>query len=253
VVTVLCSGKAAPGVTTATWALALAWPGEVLAVDADPDGGDMAAGLLSGRVGTERGVVSWAAAVRRLPAVDAVRMLAEHAVTIPEAPLVWFLAGVQGPEQSAGLRAGGWERLAAAVGHGLDRDVLVDAGRLSDRSCWPVLRAADRVLLVVRPSLRSVHAAQVAAGLLRSNLGDLGRVALLIVGGGAYTSKEVSDALHLAPVGELPADIEAAAVLSDGAAVGVRGLMRSRLLRSARTVADGLATPSAVRAEAVGS
>ena len=100
--------------TTATWALALAWPGEVLAIDADPDGGDMAAGLLSGRVGTKRGVVSWAAAVRRLPPIDAVRMLAEHAVTIPEAPLVWFLAGVQGPEQSAGLRAGGWERLAAA-------------------------------------------------------------------------------------------------------------------------------------------
>jgi hypothetical protein len=54
-------------------------------------------------------------------------------------------------------------------------------------------------------------------------------------------------------VGELSADAAAAAVLSDGAAVGVRGLMRSRLLRSARTVADGLRTPSAVTAERVGS
>jgi hypothetical protein len=39
------------------------------------------------------------------------------------------------------------------------RDVLVDAGRMvTDRGCWPVLQAADRVLLAVRPSVRSVHA-----------------------------------------------------------------------------------------------
>src|SRR5437764_653763 len=49
--TVVTSGKAAPGVTTSCWALALSWPRRLLVVDCDPAGGDMAAGWLVGRIG----------------------------------------------------------------------------------------------------------------------------------------------------------------------------------------------------------
>ena len=41
--TAITSGKAAPGVTTSVWALALTWPRPVLVADGDPAGGDMGA------------------------------------------------------------------------------------------------------------------------------------------------------------------------------------------------------------------
>src|SRR5664279_4468825 len=80
----MVSGKAAPGVTTSTWALSMAWPGPVLVVDADPAGGDMAAGLLLGRMRAGHGVLSWSAAARRMPAVEASSVIGEHVVALPE-------------------------------------------------------------------------------------------------------------------------------------------------------------------------
>ncbi len=80
------SGKAAPGVTSTIWALALSWPGSVLAVDADPGGGDMAAGLLLGRVQVDHGLLSWSAAARRASPMEAATMFAGHVVVLPEAP-----------------------------------------------------------------------------------------------------------------------------------------------------------------------
>ena len=41
--TVVTSGKAAPGVSTSVWALALSWPRPLLVADCDPAGGDLAA------------------------------------------------------------------------------------------------------------------------------------------------------------------------------------------------------------------
>src|SRR4249919_425304 len=97
------SGKTAPGTTTTTWALALAAGGPVLAVDADPAGGDMAAGLLFGRVPIDQGLLSWATATRRMPALEAAAALAGHVVTLPEAPNVWVLPGFQNAAQAAAM------------------------------------------------------------------------------------------------------------------------------------------------------
>ena len=58
-VVAVTGGKAGPGATTAALALGLSWPGPVLLVDADAAGGDMVPGMLPGRVGTERGLLSW--------------------------------------------------------------------------------------------------------------------------------------------------------------------------------------------------
>src|SRR5689334_17854056 len=88
--TVLTSGKAAPGATTALWALALTWPQELFVIDADPAGGDVATGPLGGRAIGDRGLLSWSVASRpgalpgewtteSLPG-DAAALLAEHTV-----------------------------------------------------------------------------------------------------------------------------------------------------------------------------
>ena len=118
----------------------------------------------------------------------------------------------------------------------------MDAGRLvTDRGCWPVLRAADRVLLAVRPSVRSVHAAQDAVQRVRQELGDLAKVAALVICDGAYSAGEVAKALQLPLAGVLPYDRTAAAVLSDGAMSSMKALRRSALLRAASSLAGKLA------------
>lgn len=243
--TVVASGKAAPGVTASTWAMALGWPSALLVADCDPAGGDMAAGL-AGRVRTGEGLLSWSMAARREVSVQrAAALLAEHAVQLPERPEVWLMPGFATSTQGASFTAEAWERLAAALAStstSMGRDVLVDAGRLvTDRGCWPVLRAADRVLLAVRRSVRSVHAAQDAAGRLRSELGDLEKVAALVVGDGPYSAGEVAGALQLPLAGTLPEDVRAAQALSDGAAVSWKTLQRSALLRAACALTGKLA------------
>lgn len=241
--TAVTAGKAAPGATTTAWALALSWPAELLVVDGDPAGGDMAPGLLPGRVVTDRGLLSWSMAARRgVPAMVAARLFAEHAVALPERPGVWLVPGFSTAAQGASFTAEAWERLALAVQRSgeIGRDSLVDTGRLvGERAPWPVLRAADRVLVVVRPTVRSVHAAQDAALSLRRELGDVARVGAVVVGDGPYGATEVGKAVGLAVVGRLPFDRAAAGVLSEGA-VGERALSRSALLRAAAALAADL-------------
>jgi MinD-like ATPase involved in chromosome partitioning or flagellar assembly len=242
-VVAVTGGKAGPGATTAALALGLSWPGAVLLVDADGAGGDMVPGMLPGRVGTECGLLSWLVATRRYTVLEAAQALAEHVVSLPEAPGVWLMPGVQHGGQAQPLVLGGWERLAQALEReptAAGRDVIVDTGRLSSRACWPVLAVADQILLAVRPTARSVQGARGAADQLREHLGDLALVRLLICGTGEYSGKDVSAQLGVAVAGALPANRAAAAVLTEGAGAGMRSLKRSRLLRSAASLAAEL-------------
>ena len=243
--TVLTSGKAAPGVTTAACALAVNWPRALLLLDCDAAGGDVVPGLLAGRLESASGLLSWSAAVRNeLGPSAAAAALLSHAVQVPEHPMLGVLPGFGTAAQGASFTRDSWERLATAlrtVEHALGRDVLVDSGRLvGDKGCWPVLRAADRVLLAVRPSVRSVHAAQDALGRLRVELGDLAAVSALVIGAGPYSSTEVSGALGVPFAGSLPDDVRAAAALSDGLELGARALRRSSLMRAGVELAERL-------------
>ncbi len=235
--------KGAPGATTTVVAVAVGWPGPVLVVDADPAGGVVVAGWLAGRVGLDRGLLTFAAATRHLdPAAGAElgRELAGHVVGVPEAPGVWVLPGLGHAGQAAGLDADGWYRLAAAVaGLPWAADVLVDCGRSCGMLPWPLLAVADRVLLVTRPTLRGGHHARQAAAVLEAGLGDRGRLGLAVCGPGPYRPGEVGRVVGLPVRVVLPVDPAAAAVLSDGVPAG-RGLSRRPLPRAARSAARQL-------------
>jgi len=227
------AGKASPGATTVAAALTLTWPQPVLLVDADPAGGDVVPGLLPGRVSTESGLLSWSVATRHLPALDATGSIGEHAVALSEAGDAWVLPGLQSPAQAGALTGGGWSRLATAVERCtsvLGRDVVVDVGRLGEASCWPVIAACDVVLLVVRPTARSIQGALAAAQLLRTRLGDLDAVQLVVNGAGSYTPAQTVSALEVPLVATLPGDDRAAAALVDGAAAPVLRMTRTRLV-----------------------
>jgi hypothetical protein len=253
--------KGAPGATTAAVALALGWPRPVLLVDADPAGGDIAPGWLGGRVGLDRGLLSWAAATRHTPAATAAD-LAPHTTAIPDAPGVLVLPGLAHAGQTGGLEEATWLRLVtsaaapwpapptprATAGQGrgpepgaLAVDLLADCGRICPVTPWPLIIAAGLVLLAARPSLRGVQHARHAAATLTAVTGPAGgAVQLVVCGPGPYEPRAVERAVGLPVAAVLPDDPRAAAVLSDGAPAG-RGWERTALARTARSAARHLA------------
>lgn len=239
---VVVGAKGSPGATTSTVALATGWPGAVLVADADLAGGDVAPGWLGGRVGMDRGLVTFAAASRHLDVSSAGELAAElaaHVVGVPEAPAVLVLAGLAHAGQAGGVDGRVWARLAAATGvpwPGLGRvDLLADCGRVGDQTPWPLVAAAGVVLVTTRPTLRGVHHARHALAAVRAGVADMSRVGLLVCGPGPYEPGEVGRALGVAVRVVLPADAKAAAVLSDGGAERVWS--GSALARSARAAA----------------
>jgi hypothetical protein len=225
----LAAAKASPGVTTAAVALAAVWPAEreVLVVEADPGGGDLAARF---DLASEPGLVSLAAARRSNSA----------AVTAHAQPLPGGLAVVAGPP--------GAEQATAALGlmptellAGLDElgatDVLADAGRLDPGS--PALgwvRAARLVVLVARPTLAELQHLAYRVTAIREACRALG---LVLIGGGPYQPQEVAEALGIEVLGTLPVDPRGAGLLG-GVPASAAGLRRTPLLRATRTLVDTL-------------
>ncbi|MFD8497746.1 hypothetical protein [Amycolatopsis sp. NPDC059657] len=239
---VLLGGKGAPGATTSAAVLASVWPRSVILADLDPAGGDVAAGwlgqwLVDGWVRADRGVLGFATATRHLPTAT-LDMLGDHLQVAPPAPHVRLLAGLQNPAQATAIGDPGWRHLAQALTGHDETDVLVDAGRFSDQAPWPLLTAADLVLLIVRPHSRHLLAARSALEVLRARLAR-GRLGVGVCATTAAGSREVGRVLG-AQVGlELPDDPRAAAIFSDGADAG-EVPARSALVRTARRAAHRL-------------
>lgn len=226
----LCSVKGSPGVTTSLLALAAVWPQErsPLLVDADPDGGDLAA-----RVGLpiEPGMASLAAAGRRtLERGD----LERHVQTIPGG--VPALVGNADPDQAAReleLVAG---RLAEVLQDG-DVDVLVDLGRLRSGSpATPLAMRADVTLIVCRPRVDELQHVRARIGRLTE---DGCRVALLLVGETPYSAVDVESAIGCDVVAAIADDARTAASFA-GLGGRVSTVSRSPLVRSARALAERL-------------
>ena len=175
--------KGAPGTTTTALLAAALWPGPVLLVDADADGGDVALRLRrrdGAPVDRTRGLLSLLPLARREMQPETVP---EHAQELSGG--IEAVAGLSGPGQ-AGAAGHLWSNLADAFGRTVDRDVLVDCGRVSPQSSHlPLLQRADLVVCVLRPTVSGVvHTRERLAALQSSLVGPDGhrpRVGLVLV------------------------------------------------------------------------
>jgi hypothetical protein len=193
------SVRGAPGATAlaldlvARWRRALGRPAVV--VEADPDGGCLAARLgLAARPG-----LTELAGAARSGLADPGDVWAFAQVAPPpggrgEVSIVVGPAAAE-PAQAA-LRAAS-EPLAAGLGSGADHDVVVDVGRLRPGSpALPLVAGADRRLVVTRGELEAV----VALSARRDLLTGLGDWRAMVIGGG-YAPAEIERVLGVAAVG----------------------------------------------------
>ncbi len=231
----LASVKASPGVTTLAVALALTWPaGEgrcVRLVEADPDGGVLAARL---GLRADPNLATLASASRRGLSAE---LLIEHGQALTRG--VHLLAGSVSPERMhaslASLRG-----LHDALGRDASTDSIVDTGRLSPRS--PVIdlaRQAGMTLLVARPARDEVEAVGHRAQGLREVGCAVGLVC--VTTRSAYPVSEFADAAGIELVGVIGDDRRAADALRGDAALSDRGLARSSLYRHAADLGIALA------------
>ncbi|HLU43919.1 MAG TPA: ParA family protein [Natronosporangium sp.] len=237
----LVSAKGSPGVTSSALAFTLTWPGRCLLAECDPAGGDILAGYLRGELDSQRGLAPLAVAeLRGRMREEFARQLVDldpphrHRLVLP---------GVHDPAQSATV-APVWPAIADFLAQLSDTgQVIVDCGRVTTPHFgWPLLHAADRVLLVVRGTLPSASHAVPIVPLLRKELAehgnrDPGRLGLLVIDTGPYSPEELSARLQVEIAAVLPADPRTARALSFGGPVH----LRSPLARAAASVHSTLA------------
>lgn len=226
----LVSPGGSPGVTTAALALSLGWPGQVILAECDPSGGDILAGLFAGHLPARKGLLALAIEAGQNPDAAAAALWPQL-VELDDERGRLLLAGISDPRQGMGLAAL-WPVLAAALA-AQPADVIADCGRLdAGGGPEPVLAAARLVVLVLRPTLRQVSKARARVEMLAQLLGGTGRLALLLVGDGTSSPREIGKALGVPVTCTLPYDAKAASVLSDG--IGSRrGLQARPLIRAA--------------------
>jgi hypothetical protein len=233
----LVSAGGSPGVTTAALALALGWPGQVILAECDPSGGDILAGLFAGHMPARNGLLALAIEAGQSPDAAAAALWPQL-IELDDERGRLLLAGISDPRQGTAL-APVWPMLAATLA-AQPADVIADCGRLDARGGpEPVLTVASLVVLVLRPSLRQVSKARARVEMLTQALGGSSRVALLLVGEGTHSPRDVARALGVPVAATLPHDAKAAALLSDG--VGSRrGLQARPLIRAAGPAGRGL-------------
>jgi hypothetical protein len=238
----LVSGKSA-GVTCSALALTLASPKPSLLVEADPAGGTIRAGYLSGEGSAATGLHRLAAADRQ---GTLAREFSQHFVSLDRDSTGQrlLLPGLTDPTQAAALSRT-WEPISRLLnvmdqtGH----DVFIDAGRIvtesetrlsTTRYPTPLLHRADAVLMVVRTTQASIAAAAPAVRVLREELGHHGTgsdaLGLLLIEEGPFNSSQVQQHLQTPFFGTLAWDADSADVLTHGA----YKKMPRTLLRSAR-------------------
>ena len=226
-VVAVASIKGSPGATTVALALAATWPrGAPIVVEADPDGGVLAARL---GLPAEPSVASVAVASRQALAAGDID---DHLRALPGG--VGLLVGAATAEQAQAVWSTG-SRLVDLLLTATSRDVVADCGRLGPRSpALALARTASLVLLVARPELDAVQHLAHRASVLRD---EAASVAVVMIGDRPYHPDEVAAVLPVPVVGVL-ADDRLSAALLNGRAGSNRRLARSPLLRSARQVAE---------------
>jgi MinD-like ATPase involved in chromosome partitioning or flagellar assembly len=242
----LVSAKGSPGVTTTALAMTLAWPGRCLLAECDPAGGDILAGYLQGWLPAQRGLAQLAVAqLRGRLGEEFDNQLVD--LDSPHRKRL-LLPGVVDPAQSA-TAASVWPSIAE---HLYQRsrsgwNVLVDCGRpTTGHFGWPLLRRADRVLVVVRGTLPSLSATvPVLRSLRQPPSGEGVRPGLVIVEIGPYRAGEVARRLGTEVMAVLPADHRTASRLSFGGPVHRRAALLRTAASARATLAAGVPEPAA--------
>jgi hypothetical protein len=225
------SNKFSPGASTAALACALTWPHPVVLAECDPAGGDALAGYLSSLdIAGPHGLLP-------LVQADLHQQLEDEfwgQLVDLDAPggRRLLLPGLSDLAQARAAEPT-WPSLAALfdglAGHDPAFDVLVDVGRLSPHSPWPLLQVADVVLFVLRAdSLRAIAPASAALELLHRQLGPGTPVQLLLVGDGPYPPRDLQRRLRTPVAARWPHDPRTAAGLCGTGRLRNRGpLMRA--------------------------
>jgi MinD-like ATPase involved in chromosome partitioning or flagellar assembly len=229
----VASNRGSPGCTTTALAIAAAWPsarGAPLLVEADPDGGVLAA---RAGLGIRPGLIELCGRSRVALTDDDVWSFAQE---LPGALPV--LVGHPAAEQChAALRAAG-PRLADYLAAMPERDAVVDVGRLRPGTpAAAIISRADTLVVVVRPTVEEIGAVAHRVGALI----ELGAV-LVVVGDRPYSAREVAAAVDVPVVGVIADDGRGAHALMT--ATGGRGLARTPLLRSAAALVERLLAPA---------
>lgn len=226
--------------TTTTVALAAAWPitDDVVVIEADPSGGDLAAWFDMPITPSLSTVVtrvldgSW-------PEIDALTRLSASGVRLVPAPA--HAAEVRQAVSESG------RTLVTALAALRSPVSIVDVGSTPATSTAnPFLAAATVTVVVHRQSLQSSRAAAVRLQRLADRLDGLTDVStslvVAIVGARPFDLGEIetflSDAIGTTPVVALPVDQLAAAVLGGRTGVSSRRLGRLPLMRAAGGLAS---------------
>jgi MinD-like ATPase involved in chromosome partitioning or flagellar assembly len=229
VLVAVASNRGSPGGTTTALALAAAWPahrGVPLLVEADPDGGVLAA---RAGLGIKPGLIELCGRARVALTDDDVWSFAQE---LPGGVPV-LVAHPAAEQCHAALRAAG-PRLAEVLAAMPERDAIVDVGRLRPGSpASTIVGRADVLVVVVRPTVEEIAAVVHRAAALR----DVG-LGLVLIGDRPYAAREVAAATDLPVVGVIADDERGAHALAGGA--GSRALARTPLVRSAAAVAERL-------------
>ncbi|WP_242909688.1 hypothetical protein [Actinomadura terrae] len=210
--------------------LALTWPGEVLLAECDPMGRRVLPGFMADRLrgSAGSGLLGLAMAAEAQP--QARLPLEDYVVPVPGEESVGVLHGVRDPRH--GVRLGPlWGRLSEVL---VSRrgDVIGDLGRIGGRDTPDdLLRAAQAVVMVLKPTLVQVDVAGPRLDALRDLLGDRTVVGLCLISDGPYSAAEVERVLGMPVMAELPCSPAEARVFSDGARPR-RTFKTSLLLRS---------------------
>lgn len=191
------SVRGGPGVTTTSLLIASCL-GDALLVEADPNGGTVAATFGLGR---EPGLTTFAG---HDPAPLLWRSHAQSAGGVP------VLVGPDSPDAARALWRTSSDRLEHNLAASEVGSMILDAGRIG--ALAPPLARSSLVLLLVRPVAEDlVTLAHLLPRLLEA---ETGRVALVGVGDGPYDLDDTG--LGVGAIGSLPNDSSAAAALLRG-------------------------------------
>lgn len=220
------ASKGAPGVTTLACALAAAWPErrEVVVVECDPSGGDLAARF---QLDPEPGVASMALGMRQ--GSNATDHVSQYGQSLPGGLNV--IVGPLGADAALAIDRELTNIRITAFEH---VDAIFDCGRLLPHASGQahILAQADRVFVVMRPDTSSVVHGEAAIQRVRALRGSVGGVGVVTIGEGIFEPRDVADALAVELVAILPSEPAVAAMLAGGKGRS-RALHRSDLIRTA--------------------